>query len=89
MAEELFNTIEGFATLEDGKMMKCMVEVKRNGLTVQYLQEYLKRDRKFKENLIGPMETNIKDNLQIIKCRDSGNIHGVMGGHIRDIGKIV
>ena len=88
MARECSSTIMGSTTRGNGKMMKCMAEGWKSGRMGQFLQVYLKKAWKVKENSCGPMATNIKGFLWMIKWRDSGNIHGKMGDITKDTGLI-
>ena len=84
-----FITTEEYTILDNGKTIRCMGEGKKNGQTEPLLQEYFRKDIRFRVNFNGPTVTNIRVSLLIIKSKALANTPGVMVGSIPVTGRTI
>ena len=87
LEREHFITTEEYTILDNGKTTRCMGEGKKSGQMEPLLQEYLRKDIRFRVNFNGPTVTNIRVSLLIIKSKALANTPGVMVGSIPVTGR--
>lgn len=75
--------------MDNGSMIKCMEEVKRNGLMELSLQGFSPKALKLKVFSYGQLEIPIRASLKTINYRVLAYLLGVMADFTRVFGKII